>query len=383
MVFIPKVVSQRNCSLLPGLECGCRMGYTDAMHEMLKDFGLDESALAKARHVALVSTGGLGDVILFSPVFKAVRKVCPVARIRLHAASSLVREAYLEHPALDGIDLADTNRRISIGLYLQLLRQAHMQRLAGGVDLMVFASRLSSRLTGLFKFVFRPRQRLSCSHPADTASDLEVNLEIARALDGDITAADVFVPVSSAAKADIEARLASAFGARPALPLVAVYPSRELPNRPCWNTDLLRDTAVALAAEIGGRIVVLGDAHIGERWRTECGAIGDWLNWAGSLRIQETAALLARSRIALCNDGGVMHLAGAVGCPVVGFMPNVSRMHWPPGRRVRVLNGSGLPCFSCYPKRPFWCRRRATAPCVERITVAAALAAAREILHEE
>lgn len=353
------------------------------MNEAWKNSGLNRAYLAGARRVALVSTGGLGDAILFSPVFKAARRACPAASIRLYAASTLVREAYKEHPALDGIDLADTNNRISISLYLQLMRRARAQRLEGEIDLMVFASRLSPWLTGLFKHVFRPRQSLSRPHPPEKATDLEVNRELAMALDEGITIPDVSVPISPAAEADVEARLASAFGGQIALPLVAVYPSRELRNRPCWSVLSLRNAADALAAEIGGRIIVIGDAHIGEVWQKECGASGNCMNWAGSLSIQETAALLARSRIALCNDGGIMHLAGAVGCPLVGFMPNVSCTHFPPGQRTRILNGAGLPCFPCYPKRPAWCRRRATASCVEGITVAAALAAAREVLNEK
>ncbi|MCG2661795.1 MAG: hypothetical protein L6437_16310 [Kiritimatiellae bacterium] len=89
--------------------------------------------------------------------------------------------------------------------------------------------------------------------------------------------------------------------------------------------------------------MVIGGAHEGRECRAVCDANREIIKLAGVLTIPETAALLARARLAICNDGGIMHLAGAVGCPMTAIMPGVSRHYRPPGEFVRVVTPSGTP----------------------------------------
>lgn len=87
--------------------------------------------------------------------------------------------------------------------------------------------------------------------------------------------------------------------------------------------------------------------------------------------LPEVATLLGGCRLVVTNDSGLMHLAEAVGTPVIAcFGPTVAafgyRPHLP---ESRVLEVSDLACRPCSRngKRP--CHRRDLA-CLERITVA-------------
>jgi heptosyltransferase-2 len=70
--------------------------------------------------------------------------------------------------------------------------------------------------------------------------------------------------------------------------------------------------------DIGARLVLIGaDDLEGPASRFSEALGGEVLNLAGKLRLQETAAVLSQSDLFVGNDSGPMHLAAAVGVPVV------------------------------------------------------------------
>jgi heptosyltransferase III len=90
-------------------------------------------------------------------------------------------------------------------------------------------------------------------------------------------------------------------------------------------------------------------------------ALPDAINLTARLTLTQIAACLARARIFVGNDSGLMHLAAAAGAPTLGlFGPTAADEYAPAGRRVAV----------------------ALAPSarMEDLSVEAALAAARRLL---
>jgi heptosyltransferase-2 len=72
------------------------------------------------------------------------------------------------------------------------------------------------------------------------------------------------------------------------------------------------------------------------------------VNVAGTLSLQQTGALLARARVVVSGDSGVMHMATGVGTPVVAlFGPTVRQFGFFPYRgRAEVLERP-LDCRPC------------------------------------
>src|SRR5256885_16700168 len=68
---------------------------------------------------------------------------------------------------------------------------------------------------------------------------------------------------------------------------------------------------------------------------------------AGSLDLAELAALLARSDLLVANNTGPVHVAAAVGTPVVDLYALTNPQHTPWGVPRRVLNHD-VPCRWCY-----------------------------------
>jgi ADP-heptose:LPS heptosyltransferase len=69
---------------------------------------------------------------------------------------------------------------------------------------------------------------------------------------------------------------------------------------------------------------------------------------AGEFSLQETGALLARSRILISGDTGVMHMATGVGTPVVAlFGPTVRQFGFFPYSASAVVLERPLACRPC------------------------------------
>ena len=74
-------------------------------------------------------------------------------------------------------------------------------------------------------------------------------------------------------------------------------------------------------------------------------------NLVGQTSLKQLAALLSSVDLLVTNDSGPMHLAAALGTPVVGLFTATSpRRSGPPGSR-HVLIQSGVECAGCYHKR--------------------------------
>jgi heptosyltransferase-2 len=71
---------------------------------------------------------------------------------------------------------------------------------------------------------------------------------------------------------------------------------------------------------------------------------------AGACTLQETGALLARARVAITGDTGVMHMATGVGTPVVAlFGPTVEQFGFFPYRAKATVLERDLACRPCSP----------------------------------
>ncbi len=110
----------------------------------------------------------------------------------------------------------------------------------------------------------------------------------------------------------------------------------------------LESFAQIIASEEKSRIVLVGGAEsqsLGERLIQN----GDAriVNLIGKTTLLELAAVLQRSSLLLSNDSGPMHIAAAVGTPVVAiFGPSDAKRYGPYGDQHRIVR-LDLPCSPC------------------------------------
>lgn len=127
----------------------------------------------------------------------------------------------------------------------------------------------------------------------------------------------------------------------------ALMPGAEFGPAKRWPHDKYAALARALMAD-GLPVVLLGSANdravTGEIARLAPGAI----DLAGRTRLVDAADLLAAARVAVTNDSGLMHIAAAVGTPVVAVYGSTSPENTPPLTDRRELIWLRLDCSPCH-----------------------------------
>lgn len=318
-------------------------------------------------NILIVKLSALGDVVQAIPTFEALRNHYPTAYI-----SWLVEEGAAEllqyYPGLD--ELLVCRRRSWLQEFKQPLRWP-----AALSDIVRFCRSLRQRyydmiidLQGLLKsgiWVGLARgsrkigfdltreaswrfvnERLPPYDPDRHA--LERYLDVARYLGAKADTVVVHDPWTSAEAKQFQERLAEI--ARTGTgPLVACHPISR------WETKLWPEAKFArLAAEMVSRlqatVVFTGsneDREAISRITHEASADGVY-NWAGTTGLRELAYICKQAAVVVSTDSGPMHLAAALGTPVVAlFGPTAPWRTGPFGREHRVLrvDRDCSPCF--------------------------------------
>ena len=140
-----------------------------------------------------------------------------------------------------------------------------------------------------------------------------------------------------------------------------------------WEEEKFAELCDRIRQELGLRVILTGGAagpldRIRARMKTEA------VNLGGRTTLRELACLYRQAALVITTDSGPMHLAAAVGTPVVAlFGPTDPLRTGPYGPGHRVIR-RGLACMPCFQKR---CE---TKQCMREIDVEEVLTATKEIL---
>lgn len=151
---------------------------------------------------------------------------------------------------------------------------------------------------------------------------------------------------------------------------IAIHPSARWKTK-LWGAESYRALAEQLPRE---RIIFTGSS-------SETDWIGrlaqGYSSQAGKTDLFQLAELYRRCAVVISNDSGPMHVAAAVGTPVVAiFGPTDPALTGPYGDQHVVLR-AGIPCSPCFKGH---CTNRVHMECMKLITVEQVLAAAKPFL---
>jgi ADP-heptose:LPS heptosyltransferase len=181
--------------------------------------------------------------------------------------------------------------------------------------------------------------------------------------------------------AEIQARANATLG-RTRGPLIGVHASGGRESKQ-WHLDRFASVARALAAAHDATIVLTGTAADRPLVDTIKRGLASLtvVDLAGDMDVPTLAGVLARLDLFVSSDTGPMHLAAAVGTPVVALFGPASPVRYGPrGYREHIVRVD-LPCSPCGRVRlpPERCRGHIP-DCMDGITVDAVVRAANALL---
>jgi len=312
----------------------------------------------------------LGDIVMAMPAIAAVRAAHPLAHLAV-AAPAPFADVCAAMPGVDGVVPLPGSGIRALGAHTDALK-------AGGFDLAIlltnsFASALAASRAGIAErwgyrrdwrgrlltravTVRRQRTPESSSTPESSRHHSAYYLRLMASLgmppvDASPEAlAALELPASAIQGA---AALLAEAGLAPDARLVGFAPGAAYGSAKRWPPERVAG-AIAGLANRGARAVLVGAAGDREIARAIQSALDpaarpSVIDLVGRTDVATLMAVLARCAVVVANDSGAMHVASAVGRPVVAiFGPTDERATAPMGRHTLV-------------RHDVWCR-----PCLLR-----------------
>ena len=300
-----------------------------------------------APNILAVRFSSLGDLVLTTPLFRAIKRAHPSAKITLLTGAEYV-PLFAHNPRIARVIGWDGDtplrsvtrelRRIAWTHRLDLhgsLRSYLVRRLVGGGWHGYPKRRVARSIQIRFKKdVYRDRR-----HVVERYFDAAMGLDVLP----DDQPPEVFVPMEAASAVDRFLRESGVADRT----LVALVPGAAHFTKRWPEHHWVALTEMLTAKGLG--ILVLGghaEAGVGERLVAIAGRRG--ANAAGKFDLAGTAALLKRARVAVAGDTGVMHLATAVQTPVVTLLgPTVREFGFTPWNARSTIVERALDCRPC------------------------------------
>jgi heptosyltransferase II len=336
------------------------------------------TAPAEPKRITVLAFWGIGDAVLLTPLLRALRGRYPGTWIEL-IGESFLRQLFAHDPCVNEITVyappwvAPTRKyRFWSPTYVELLRWLAKRR--GAENDWVVTTRGDIR-EHLVAAVMGGRRRfgygegggarlLTDSFPFLAPKDrrqhyAELSNEVAGLMGGSDNGGAPRLVLR-----DDERQKALGFlrrsGWQGERPLVGVHVGAAAPIRR-WPVERFQSVLDGTRQKIGW-LVILGDPESNwHRLKLPAGLGGS--KFSGSLR--EVLALLSHLDMLLCNDGGIMHAAAALGVRVVAiFGPTNPAWFGPYGEGHRVVLNENMPCRPC---RDICCFSKPV--CMEAVTV--------------
>jgi lipopolysaccharide heptosyltransferase II len=136
-------------------------------------------------------------------------------------------------------------------------------------------------------------------------------------------------------------------------PLIGINPGAAYGTAKMWYPERYAETADRLAKEFGGRVVIFGgpgDVEIAEEVMSlmDLAKIPPILV-AGKTSITELISLISLMDVFITNDSGPMHIAAALGVPIVSVFGSTNHVTTAPlaGKKFKIVRRSDVECSPC------------------------------------
>ncbi|MDH4162382.1 MAG: glycosyltransferase family 9 protein [Nitrospirota bacterium] len=313
------------------------------------------------RNILVIKPGAIGDLLQMTPVFRLLKQAYPDSRITLMVGSAGSADIFLNNPNITEVIIYDRKglHRSLTGM-LSLWKDLRSRKF----DLILNFQRSNIR-TWLLAAAALPC-RILVYHKAEkrTIHAVENYLETIAPLG--ITTDDIhldFIVRPEALKIAKSLLHDTTAGTGP---IVILNPGASHPvNR--WPARKFAELTDLAVSRLQARIVIIGgpgDEELAGKIVTLCKSHP--LSLAGKTPLPVLAAVLKQSDILVSGDTGPMHLATAVGAPVIALFGAADPLRTGPvGLRTMVLQ-AGTP--SCIPCRSRSCGNSRHLACMENIS---------------
>ena len=312
------------------------------------------------KRILITRTDRIGDVTLSTPVIKAIYDAYPNSfisfMVRPYARGIVEGNPYLDevtvfdkkgsHKGLLGaLRLAHTlkDKKFDLALVLHPSIRVHI---------ILFLARIPARIGYDKKMGFLLTGRIGHTKQLGQKHEAEYTLDMLKEIGVERRDARPMVPQDGVAIKKIEEILASN-GVSAGDIVIGIHPGASCPSKR-WPLEKFAELTDRLTKALRANVVIVAgpsDKRIGDELVSLAKNKGMVINLAGRTSIKELAALLKRCSLFISNDSGPVHIAVAVGTPVISIFgrneKGLSPARWKPLGKEDIVIHKEVGCAEC------------------------------------
>jgi lipopolysaccharide heptosyltransferase II len=339
-----------------------------------------------SKRILIVRLDRIGDVLISTPVIKNLRDAYPDSYIAFMVAP-YAREIVEGNPYLNDVVIYDKKgnekdlpgnlkfiwylrrKKFDIAVILHPTERAHIVTFLAGIPERVgYNKKLGFLLTKKIPHV----KQYGLKHEAEYSQD------VLRYIGVEPKDRTLYIPLDRTSERKIDSMFSEA-GIGPKDLCIAINPGASCASKR-WPAARFAKVADGLIKKYGAKIVIIAGVEDKIFAEETAGLMSSaCLNLAGRTGIGDLASVLKRVKLFISNDSGPVHIACAVGTPVVSIFGRSDRglspERWGPSGTCDITLHKYVGCDICLAHN---CQKGFK--CLEAITVEGVLEAADKIL---
>lgn len=310
------------------------------------------------RRILIVRTDRIGDVILSTPVIKALRDTYPSAYIAM-MVGPYAKEIVEGNPYLDDVIIYDKDnkhkswqrsfkfaqnlkkKKFDLAIVLHPTNRAHLITFFAGIPKRIGYNR---------KLGFLLTDQIKHTKQRGEKHELEYNLDLLHYLGIEPQDKNLFLPIKP--ESEIWAQdLLKHEGIQEADRLLAIHPAASCKSK-IWPVERFSEAAEKLMEKYSFKaLLIAGPKDIALANDVAKNMHSPMINLAGKTSVSQLASVLKRCSLFISNDSGPVHIASAVGTPVISIFgrnqAGLSPKRWGPlGLKDRIIHKE-VGCIEC------------------------------------
>ncbi len=312
---------------------------------------------ANRNKVLIIFLAGIGDLILFTPVLKGLLRHYKNCDISVIVPPELVQCAR-NMPYFAEVAACETSSE-----YNQLRRILELVRLCVYVvkkkyDMVITPLAVDCITASILTYLGRSNKKIGytsdkrrrifteCIKITPVEHDVVQNLKVLSILDIGCFDKKTEFYISKKDVEDADMFLKE-HGIDEKNTLIAIHPLTNVKKRN-WPAERFARLGCKISRAYGANIIIFGDS----KQRKDAEKIGRVIGekavvQAGETSIQAAAAILKRCKLLICNDSSMMHIAAAIGTPMVAVWGPSNHMRRAYFEDDQIVVRKNLPCSPC------------------------------------
>ena len=309
--------------------------------------------------ILLTRTDRIGDVVLSTPVIKAIRDSYPDAHIAF-----MVRpyaEALVDgNPYLDEVIIYDkfgkhksflNTIRFALGLKKKKFDLAIMLHPTNRSHLIAFFAGIPKRIGYDRKLSFLLTKKVPHTKQEGKKHESEYTFDLLKEINIIGKPDELFVPLH---RKDLD-KVDEIFEKNNLSKddtIITVNPGASCISKK-WSADNFAILSDEIVSRFKAKIIIVTDkASIENATQVESKMQNKPINLAGKTTVGELAVIISKSNLFISNDSGPVHIAAAVGTPVISIFgrkdPGLSPKRWGPLSKKSAVFHKDVGCDVCF-----------------------------------